>query len=116
MSHLIHVYNCASLIGVTFVCFVLQSSCAIPSPAICLFQFLRRSIRYTFVLPQLLRLLFVDEKYWTLRFQMLSMQLICLPPLLMSIVAVIAPKRLDVSLFSKLYLSKLKTVVEQVQR
>ncbi len=46
---------------------------------------------------------------------MLSLQLICMPPLLLSIVAIIAPKRLDVSLFSKLYLSKLKTVVEQVR-
>ncbi len=45
---------------------------------------------------------------------MLSMQLICMPPLLVSIAAVIMPKRLDISLFSKLYLSKLKTVVEQV--
>jgi hypothetical protein len=46
---------------------------------------------------------------------MLSMQLICMPPLLLAIVAIVLPKRLDVSLFSKLYLSKLKTVVEQVQ-
>lgn len=45
---------------------------------------------------------------------MLSMQLICMPPLLLSIVAIVLPKRLDVSLFSKLYLSKLKTIVEQV--
>jgi hypothetical protein len=45
---------------------------------------------------------------------MLSMQLICMPPLLVSIAAVVLPKRLDISLFSKLYLSKLKTVVEQV--
>ncbi len=42
------------------------------------------------------------------------MQLICMPPLFLSIVAVVLPKRLDVSMFSKLYLSKLKTVVEQV--
>ena len=54
-------------------------------------------------------------RYWTQRFQMLSMQLICMPPLLLSIVAVVLPKRLDVSMFSKLYLSKLKTVVEQVR-
>ncbi len=51
-----------------------------------------------------------------MRFQMLSLQLICMPPLLLSIIAVVMPKRLDTSLYAKLYLSKLKTVVEQVKR
>ena len=51
-----------------------------------------------------------------MRFQMLSLQLICMPPLLLSIIAVVMTKRLDTSLYAKLYLSKLKTVVEQVKR
>ena len=86
------------------------------------------------MLPQVLRILFVEEKcaparrddcmfvlsfccrYWALRFQMLSLQLICMPPLLLSIIAVVMTKRLDTSLYAKLYLSKLKTVVEQVKR